>query len=181
MASRFGEFDGKKRDMKTFLAKMSGKEHRVVSKSLKQGVVLFDCDGKQSEVRLERVGDLHYLVFCGEKVHDLRYFQNGDRWVCYFDESMVEFDLFDEAMLLRRASQGSLGASGGKVVSPMPGRVVSIKVKPGQNVQRGDGVVVVEAMKMQNEFKSEMDGVVQEIRVKEGDAVESGAVMVVIA
>jgi biotin carboxyl carrier protein len=63
---------------------------------------------------------------------------------------------------------------------PMPGRVVSIKVKEGDSVKMGSPILVLEAMKMQNEIISSIDGVVREIRVSEGDLVESDDVLVVI-
>jgi len=72
--------------------------------------------------------------------------------------------------------------SGGEgiIQPPMPGRVISIKVKEGDSVKIGSPILVLEAMKMQNEISSNMDGVVREIRVSEGDLVESGDVLVVI-
>ena len=72
--------------------------------------------------------------------------------------------------------------SGGEgiIQPPMPGRVISIKVKEGDSVKTGSPILVLEAMKMQNEIISNMDGVVREIRVSEGDLVESGDVLVVI-
>jgi len=72
--------------------------------------------------------------------------------------------------------------SGGEGVihPPMSGRVVSIKVKEGDSVKIGSPILVLEAMKMQNEVVSNTDGVVREIRVSEGDLVESKDVLVVI-
>jgi biotin carboxyl carrier protein len=72
--------------------------------------------------------------------------------------------------------------SGGEGIihPPMPGRVISIKVKEGDSVKIGSPIIVLEAMKMQNEITSNMNGVVREIRVSEGDLVESGDVLVVI-
>jgi len=72
--------------------------------------------------------------------------------------------------------------SGGEgiIQPPMPGRVISIKVKEGDSVKIGSPIIVLEAMKMQNEITSNMDGVVREIRVSEGDLVESGDVLVII-
>ena len=68
----------------------------------------------------------------------------------------------------------------GMIHPPMPGRVISIKVKEGDSVKMGSPILVLEAMKMQNEVISNLDGVVREIRVSEGDLVESGDVLVVI-
>lgn len=63
----------------------------------------------------------------------------------------------------------------------MPGRVVSLKVKVGDSVKTGTPILVLEAMKMQNEIVSNTNGIIREIRVAEGDLVESKDVLVVIS
>jgi biotin carboxyl carrier protein len=67
------------------------------------------------------------------------------------------------------------------VKSPMPGKVVKILVAAGDAVKAGQGVVVVEAMKMENELKSPRDGTISEVRAREGQAVEAGAELVRVA
>jgi biotin carboxyl carrier protein len=66
------------------------------------------------------------------------------------------------------------------VAAPMPGRVVKLLVKPGDAVQARQGLVVVEAMKMENELRAARAGVVREIRVAEGASVEANMVLVVL-
>ena len=66
------------------------------------------------------------------------------------------------------------------LASPMPGRVVSIKAEVGTAVEEGSGVIVVEAMKMENELQSPKTGKIKSLLVKVGDAVESGQDLVVI-
>ena len=66
------------------------------------------------------------------------------------------------------------------LTSPMPGRVVSIKAEVGAAVEEGAGVIVVEAMKMENELQSPKTGKIKSILVKVGDAVESGQDLVII-
>jgi biotin carboxyl carrier protein len=80
----------------------------------------------------------------------------------------------------RQAAAAGGGAGPKKIVSPMPGKVVRILAPAGTQVEAGQGVVVVEAMKMQNEIKSPKAGVVQRIAVAEGAAVESGALLAVV-
>lgn len=75
-----------------------------------------------------------------------------------------------------------LGGSGneGAVATPMPGVIVRIEVSEGQQVTEGDVLVVVEAMKMENEYKSPIAGTVASIEVQPGQAVESNTVLVVV-
>ena len=67
-----------------------------------------------------------------------------------------------------------------EIKTAMPGKVVRILTTVGETVEKGSGVIVVEAMKMQNEMKSPKDGVIKEIRVLEGVTVNAGEVLVVI-
>jgi biotin carboxyl carrier protein len=67
-----------------------------------------------------------------------------------------------------------------KIAAPMPGKVVRILVRPGQEVAAGDAIAVVEAMKMQNEIKSPKKGVVQKVLVGEGAAVNAGDVLAIV-
>ncbi|MEP6848717.1 MAG: biotin/lipoyl-containing protein [Acidobacteriota bacterium] len=67
-----------------------------------------------------------------------------------------------------------------EIKTAMPGKVVRIIVEAGAEVKKGDGIIVVEAMKMQNEMRSPKDGSVKEIRVAEGSTVNAGEILVVI-
>jgi biotin carboxyl carrier protein len=67
-----------------------------------------------------------------------------------------------------------------EILAPMPGKVVRVQVEVGATVEKGAGVVVVEAMKMQNEMKSPRDGVLVSIKVKPGDTVNAGDVLAVV-
>lgn len=68
----------------------------------------------------------------------------------------------------------------GRVVAPMPGLVVKLLVQPGQQVSKGEGVAIVEAMKMENEIRAPIGGEVKEIAVQERQAVEKGEVLAVV-
>ena len=76
----------------------------------------------------------------------------------------------------RAAGAAGSGTSGRKVVrSPMPGKVVQVSVEVGQRVEPGQALLIIEAMKMENELKSPMRGIVTEIKVRAGETVEGGA------
>ena len=70
--------------------------------------------------------------------------------------------------------------AGEEVCAPMPGTVMSVKVSNGQAVKKGDVLLVLEAMKMENEIYAPCDGTVAAVSVSQGDAVESGKVLVVL-
>ena len=67
-----------------------------------------------------------------------------------------------------------------EITAPMPGKVVKVQIETGAAVEKGSGIVVVEAMKMQNEMKSPRAGVVIAINVKPGDTVNAGDVLAVV-
>ena len=72
------------------------------------------------------------------------------------------------------------GEGAQRVTAPMPGKIVKLLVKPGDKVQPRQGVVVVEAMKMENELRAGAAGTVSEVRVSEGASVEAGAILVIL-
>ena len=67
-----------------------------------------------------------------------------------------------------------------RVVAPMPGKVVRVLVKPGDEVKARQGLVVVEAMKMENELRAARDGRVRDVAVTEGQSVDAGAVLLIV-
>ncbi|MDO5022047.1 MAG: biotin/lipoyl-containing protein [Eubacteriales bacterium] len=73
-----------------------------------------------------------------------------------------------------------VNAEGEKVVAPMPGTILSIKASVGQQVKKNDVLLILEAMKMENEIVAPVDGTVAQIAVKSGDSVNSGDPLVVI-
>jgi biotin carboxyl carrier protein len=104
------------------------------------------------------------------------------------DEEQLEVHLLSHALSLRasdarkrRVAKNADGPDGPvQVTAPMPGRVVKLLAPEGTAVTRGDGIIVLEAMKMENELKAPRDGVVASVRVEEGQGVEGGALLATI-
>ena len=89
------------------------------------------------------------------------------------------------AVNARRTGRGAADAGGAphgeqRIAAPMPGRVIRVLVAPGDAVEARQPVVVVEAMKMENELRSPKSGVVKEVAVAPGTSVEAGRVLVII-
>ena len=80
----------------------------------------------------------------------------------------------------KKDGAGAAGTGPQRVTSPMPGKVVRILVKPGDEVKARQGLVVVEAMKMENELRAARDGRVREVAVAEGQSVDAGTVLLIV-
>ncbi len=90
-------------------------------------------------------------------------------------------DAVDERTRALREMTGTAELEAEKIVTaPMPGLVLKVEVELGQQVKAGQGVVIVEAMKMENELKAPADGVVARIEVQAGQTVEKGATLIVL-
>lgn len=77
----------------------------------------------------------------------------------------------------KAAPKAAAPAGSVSVIAPMPGKILAIKANPGQAVKRGEPVLILEAMKMENEIVAPEDGTVASLQVAVGDSVESGDVL----
>ena len=102
------------------------------------------------------------------------------RYVLWVDGYRFDVDALDERRrALRDLSAASAGPSGpAPIIAPMPGLIVRVNVAAGDTVEAGQGVVVMEAMKMENELRATAAGRVRSIEVTPGTAVEKGALLV---
>jgi biotin carboxyl carrier protein len=138
--------------------------------ALERGRVV--VDGQAYQARVEGQGEA-FVVQLGRARHEVRL---GER----VEVDGVALDVEVEPLPAVTSKVVHHGLAG-PVLPPLPGRVVAVKVRPGQKVQAGQCLVVLEAMKMQNEVPAPADGTVQEVRVREGQLVEARDVLVVLA
>jgi biotin carboxyl carrier protein len=80
----------------------------------------------------------------------------------------------------KKAGTGPAASGPQRIVAPMPGKVVRVLVRPGDEVKARQGLVVVEAMKMENELRAARDGRVRDVAVSEGQSVDAGAVLLTV-
>ncbi len=106
--------------------------------------------------------------------------QGGGRWALTLRGERHEIEVVDERTRhIRSLTAGAdRGRGPGVLRAPMPGLVVRVQAQPGQAVTAGSGIVVLEAMKMENELRAQAAGVVTAVRVAPGEAVEKGQVLV---
>ena len=122
------------------------------------------------------------LLSLGDSVHRVVVTRDSarGRYVLSLDGRRYEVEALDErTRAIRQLSSNASGPKGpAPLVAPMPGLIVRVSVEVGASVQPGQGLVVMEAMKMENELRSSSAGVVKAIRAAPGAAVERGAVLV---
>jgi pyruvate carboxylase subunit B len=102
------------------------------------------------------------------------------RYTIHLEGFRFDVEALDERTRAIRRLAGSAAkpADQTSLAAPMPGLVMRVLVRPGDRVQAGQGVVVIEAMKMENELRAAVPGVVRSVAVAAGSAVEKGAVLV---
>ena len=101
-------------------------------------------------------------------------------WDFHLDGERFQVTVLDERTQAIRAMTGASNAPQGPrpVKAPMPGLVVRVEVEPGQDVRAGQGVLIIEAMKMENELRAEAAGRVSKVHARAGQPVEKGTVLI---
>jgi biotin carboxyl carrier protein len=145
--------------------------------------VLAEVGGRRYELEARLVGAGEYLLLRDGHVYECRVGQTKGRGSpLSVTVGAREYDVtLTDTKHLRGAGVAHAHDSGrAQVTAPMPGKVVRVMVEAGQQVEAGQGVVVVEAMKMQNELKSPKSGTIAELRAEPGATVNAGDVLAVI-
>ena len=109
--------------------------------------------------------------------------ETNDAWQVLLRGDLFTATVEDEREQRLRAAAGAVAAATGEfnLRAPMPGLIVAVPVAEGQAVSKGDILVILESMKMQNELKCPRDGTVTRVRVKAGDGVDHNQVLLTVA
>ena len=132
-------------------------------------------DGKVYEVDFESVsGQPVYSLIVDGKSHESYVARGDDNWQVLLRGRLYPVTVEDEReKRLRSAAGGGVAETGEYLLkAPMPGLVVAIPIKEGQAIKKGQVLLILESMKMQNELKSPRDGTIGRVRVKSGETVE---------
>ena len=154
-----------------------------------------------TDVRVERAGT-GYRVAIGEKIFDVdlatannrlrsvtlgghhqylvAHHVDGNRHEVSFSDRTIHLELFDPLAMKRRRREGEDGGGESHIRAIMPGRVVKVLVAVGDEVRKGQGLLILEAMKMENEIVAPKDGKIASIPVAAGKAVENGDDLVIL-
>lgn len=159
-----------------FQVSLGGKSHEL---ELTPGQDAWECriDGRVVNVDARAISPGVLSIISGGKSYVVRQGANGTIRV---GEHSFEVSIADPRSW--RSHQMTSGGAAGpqKLTASMPGKVVRILTTPGAHVKAGQGIAVIEAMKMQNEIRSPRDGKISSILVQEGKAVNAGEVVAVV-
>jgi len=142
-------------------------------------------DGQAVEIDLEQLDAVSevepgiYSVVLGGESFEVRILPAAQGWIAEINGKRYPVEVRDPRNA-RRNSQKALRAGRQNVSAPMPGKVIRVLVKEGDVVETGQGLVVVEAMKMQNEMKASHPARVVRILAKAGDTIGAGDTLVVL-
>lgn len=140
-------------------------------------------NGETVEINFQQMLDttMHSIIVDG-KSHDVRMDEGDGVYIVQLSGEIFEVMVEDERTRRLAGVKSSLDVMGEAIIkAPMSGVVVEVLVTPGQAVEQGDILAILESMKMQNEFKAPRAGQVHAVRVTAGDKVDQGAIMVTIA
>ena len=139
-------------------------------------------DGREVEAELRELAGtaLRHLLVDGRSLAMVAATPESAIWELLVDGVRHRLEVVDERTRTIRsmAGQSTAGKGPAPIRAPMPGLVTRVEVAAGDTVRAGQGVVVIEAMKMENELRADADGVVEQIMVAPGQAVEKGAILV---
>ena len=144
------------------IATINGKEHAIRIIVLKNSILEFILDNSYITAKLIEFGSSYIKII-----------MNGEQIILKKHSKLTE--ILEKSLALSGSSSGE-----NKLFSQIPGRVVSIMTKSGDQLKKGDSVVVLESMKMQVAVKAHKDGSVRELKVKVGDTVSRNDVVALI-
>lgn len=140
-------------------------------------------DGEPHSVDFHGIdGSTLYSLLMDNRSWEVLVSRNGDEYRVLIDGELHIVNIQDERTrkLAKAEAKGTLTAGELHIKAPMPGLVRGVNVNVGDSIVTRQGIVILEAMKMENELRSPRGGVVKEVRVKPGDKVDQGQVLVVI-
>lgn len=143
-----------------------------------EGQLQAEIDGNTVPVDFVKLENNLYSLLVDGKSMTVGVVRKGRKIQVFIDGDLYELEAVSEREQ-RKTSHIISGVQ--EIKSPMPSRVVKILKGEGDEVAADEGVIVVEAMKMESELKSPIAGQIKNIMVKEGDAVESGTVLLVVS
>jgi biotin carboxyl carrier protein len=162
-----------------YFARSRDQTHEVIAEQDGTGWRV-QVDGRSLQVDVLPVGGSLYSLLLDGRSYEVDVLEGSDACIVLVNGQPFRVELRQERVAPGAGGSPAAAVAGGRVAAPMPGKVVKLLVGRGDAVAAGDGVIVLEAMKMENELKAPAPGRITDVRVAEGQAVSAGEVLVVI-
>ncbi len=138
-------------------------------------------DGKKYDADVVMVEEGVYSIIIDNKSHNIELISTDrKKYMVNTYSKSYNVEIIDAESKYLQSRRRDDGHEEAVISSPMPGKIVKILVKVGDEVKAGDTVIIVSAMKMESEYKVKKDRIIKEIKVKEGEIVQSNQPLVVI-
>jgi biotin carboxyl carrier protein len=156
----------------------AGKQILEVEIERTNGSYVVEVDGVRHEVDAHKLEADFYSILTGGRSYEVSVEADGEVYQVRHGAAQQRVTLSDPSRRARERARGGDGPE--KIVSMMPGKVVRVLVEQGDTVSEGQGLMVIEAMKMENEIAATREGKIASIAVAPGDNIEGGAPLLVI-
>jgi biotin carboxyl carrier protein len=164
-----------------FIARLGEQTHTVDIDEVGKSVYKVSIDGNEFLIDGKKTGRTNYSLIVDNRSFEIEVDHTEDEYQVLVDGRNYHVSLVDERRVRVGGTQSGIEFQGRQKVSvPMPGKVIAVLVAEGDAVEKGQGLVIVEAMKMENEVRSPINGEVKEIKVTPGETVEGGAVLLIV-
>ena len=161
--------------------KITGKNSFEVSPKASAAEGLLD--GTYYTLDIEKIDSRTWHILKDYKSYYVQWVERAEDWKTFtlkINGQMMVLEAKDQYDLLleKMGIAGGASSKASKLKAPMPGKVLEIMVEPGQTIAKGEGLLILEAMKMENMLKAEQDGTIKSVNVSVDDAVEKNNVLI---
>jgi len=166
-----------------YIAKSLGREFaiKLIEKGKEQ--IEAQIDGESIPIQLSQIdGSNLYSILVGNKSYEMEVQRNETGIVLHYRGETFECFVEDERTTRLKTTMGKTSSPilVKEILAPMPGLIVAIEVEAGQTVKKGNGLLIIEAMKMENEIKAPCEATIKEIKIKEKQVVDKNQVLVLL-
>lgn len=140
-------------------------------------------NGEEYDIDFDSIGDqpIFSLILGGDSYEAFVYPDEGKWQVLLHGRFFIAHVEDERERKLQQASKGTISSNSKFYLkAPMPGLVIDVPVKEGQDVKEGDILIILESMKMQNELRSPRDGVVTNVKVLQGESIEQNKTLLIV-
>jgi len=164
-----------------FQATIDGKELTFEIRKSGQQITI-QLDGSTENWDFIRLSPHSYSILTRGKSHYLSITEQSDGYKVVIDQRTYQVQIKDETDLLLEqfGMEDTSTGSHGQIRAPIPGLVSVIFVESGQIIEKGDKLIILEAMKMENEINSSMSGTIEKVAISQGQSVEKNALLISI-